>query len=131
MVTTKDVINAICQKNMRGAWYRGVQQYAVDIAENIGEVVNDWSLYSWRELETIALNGATDWGEFSAGGCSLIFDSDICERLCPQSEVKRKRHGELEPNAYETWLDVQARALVQAWDYIEFIGHYYLHMPIC
>ena len=130
MITTKDIINAINKKHMRGAWARGVQQYAVELATNVGEVVSDWSQYSWYQLETIALNGATDWSQFSEGGCALIFDADICERLCPPSEVKRKRHGELEPNAHETWIDVQTRALFQAWSYVEFVGHYYLNMPL-
>ena len=131
MITTADVINAINKKHMRSAWMRGVQQYAVELAENVGEVVSDWSRYSWYELESVALNGAIDWAEFSQGGCSLVFDADICERLAIPSEVKRTRHGELEPNAHETWIDVQTRALVQAWDYVEFVSHYYLGMPLC
>ena len=43
-----------------------------------------------------------------------VHDADICERLCCPSEIKKKKHGELSPNAGETWLDVQARALKQA-----------------
>jgi len=62
----------------------------------------------------ILLNGAHDWIEYSYGGCSFIFDSDIAERLCTPSELKKKKGGELQPNSYELWLDVQARALNQA-----------------
>ena len=32
----------------------------------------------------------------------------------PPSDLKRKKGGELPPNREENWLDVQARALVQA-----------------
>lgn len=34
--------------------------------------------------------GARNWQECSAGGCALIYDSDIAERLCSQSELKKK-----------------------------------------
>lgn len=60
------------------------------------------------------LNGARDWSEYSYGGCSLIYDGDIAERLCTPGELKRTRHGERRPNSREGWLDVQARALSQA-----------------
>jgi hypothetical protein len=52
--------------------------------------------------------------QYSYGGCSLIYDCDIAERLCSPSELKRTRDGERSPNAKEEWLDVQARALYQA-----------------
>lgn len=94
----------------RSAWERGIILYASEILNNIqddGEVT-----------EKHLLNGACDWKEYSEGGCSLIYDEDICHRLCTPSEIKRKRGGELPPNSHETWLDVQARALYQAADMI-------------
>ena len=60
------------------------------------------------------LNGASDWSQYSWGGCSLIYDGDIAERLCTPSELKKTRNGERRPNSREDWLDVQARALYQA-----------------
>jgi hypothetical protein len=65
-------------------------------------------------LEKAMLNGADSWSQYSYGGCSLVYDGDIAERLCAPSEFKKKRGGELPPNAREQWLDVQARALNQA-----------------
>lgn len=89
----------------KSAWSKGVKAYALELVE---------------ELETIPscraelLNGAKDWKEYSWGGCSLIYNCDICERLCTESEKKRKKGGILKPNSREDWLDVQARALFQA-----------------
>ena len=60
------------------------------------------------------MNGAMDWEDYSYGGCSLIYDGDIAERLCTPSELKKKDGGRLAPNSQESWLDVQTIALRQA-----------------
>jgi hypothetical protein len=65
-------------------------------------------------LKAQLLNGARDWQQYSDGGCTLVYDADIAERLCPPSELKKCRGGDWAPNRRETWLDVQARALNQA-----------------
>ena len=97
----------------RGAWDRGVTEYALELADNLAELSRD----ELRDRDTAAralLNGAESWNEYSSGGCSLIYDYDIARRLCCPSELRRTRDGEREPNRCETWLDVQARALKQA-----------------
>ena len=66
------------------------------------------------DLNKELLNGAANWREYSYGGCALIYDGDIAERLCAPSEYAKTRGGERAPNARESWLDVQARALGQA-----------------
>ena len=66
------------------------------------------------DLKKELLNGAANWREYSYGGCALIYDGDIAERLCAPSEYRRYLEGQRAPNARETWLDVQARALGQA-----------------
>lgn len=96
----------------RSAWQRGVIAYALDLidyaeAEGIG--------LSDAEM----LNGAQSWREYSEGGSALIYDEDIAARLCSPSELKKTRNGERAPNARESWLDVQARALSQAARIIE------------
>jgi len=68
------------------------------------------STYSPEKL----LNGATDWHAYSCGGNALIYNSDIAERLCSPSELKRCKGGDNQPSPRESWLDVQARALRQA-----------------
>ena len=89
------------------AWAKGVKLYA----EELQEFLQDENLEATKEN---LLNGASNWTEYSYGGCSLIYDTDIAERLCTPSELKRKRGGELPPNTSENWLDVQTRALAQA-----------------
>lgn len=60
------------------------------------------------------LHGAGDWEEYSRGGCALIYNSDIAERLCAPWELRKTDGGAKRPNAREDWIDVQARALSQA-----------------
>ena len=89
----------------RSAWQRGVKSYAIDLLDN----VEDRALTK----ETL-LNGAQDWSAYSYGACALIYDGDIAEALCTPSELKKTRNGARNPNASETWLDCQTRALHQA-----------------
>lgn len=100
----------------RSAWNKGVTLYAFELVEELKERAE----YEGRnpepgkECREWMLNGAQDWNQYSWGGCSLIYDSDIAERLCCPSELKRTRNGERRPNSREEWLDTQARALYQA-----------------
>ena len=93
------------------AWKCGVIVYAHELAEEAAGC-------TWRKtpktIEEALLNGATSWREYSDGGNSLIYDSDIAERLCTPSELRRSLDGKRNPNRRERWLDVQARALRQA-----------------
>lgn len=101
----------------RSAWDRGVQAYALELLDNYNEYVK-YSADNGEDIpalsENTLLNGATDWMQYSWGGCSLVYNSDIAERLCNPSELKRCKGGEHNPNSREGWLDVQARALRQA-----------------
>ena len=93
----------------KSAWTKGVEMYARELLE-------DFRQYSdgARLTERALLNGASDWNEYSYGGCALIFDGDIAARLCNPTEYKRTDGGRRAPNGRENWLDVQARALYQA-----------------
>jgi len=113
------VRTALENRNDRSAWNKGVTVYALELLENLEELaeggyVQEDSLKDYRALKTAALNGAKDWEQASWGGCYLIYNSDIAERLCNPSELKKTRGGERRPNSREEWLDVQARALYQA-----------------
>ena len=101
----KAIMDALEKEKARSAWKTGVIQYAFDILDNMedGEVT-----------EKNLLNGAKDWKQYSYGGCALIYDVDICHRLCTPSEIKKTKDGEHRPNKQENWLDVQTRALYQA-----------------
>ena len=119
MKTIKNMRETIESKPTRSAWDKGVKVYALELLESLeegidGGYIDPEDLESPELLKKALLNGAADWAQYSRGGCSLIYDGDIAERLCTPSEYKRKRGGDLQPNSRENWLDVQARALYQA-----------------
>ena len=95
----------------RSAWSRAVHTYASELVEGLS---SSDDLSNERLLSKALLAGASDWQQYSEGGCALIYDADIAERLCSASELKRCKGGERQPNARETWLECQARALGQA-----------------
>ena len=95
----------------KSAWKRGVYAYAHELAEEAAG--RTWSKTP-ENIEAALLNGAPSWPDFSEGGNSLIYDSDIAERLSSPSELRRSLDGRRNPNRREKWLDVQARALSQA-----------------
>lgn len=118
-MTINEIRNAIEAKKARSAWSKGVHLYAFDLLDSIEEAINGgWEdadiTESPKLLQKALLNGASDWDQFSWGGCSLIYNADIAERLCTPSELKKTRNGERRPNPTEEWLDTQARALYQA-----------------
>lgn len=112
-----DVRETIENAAPRSAWGKGVQAYALELLDNYEDAVK-WAEDNGEAIprlsEAVLLNGATDWKQFSWGGCSLIHDADIAKRVCTPSELKRLKDGERNPNSREQWLDVQARALYQA-----------------
>lgn len=112
-INLEAIKNAIENSKARSAWSKGVKDFALDLLENIRDL-NGREVETRKELETALLNGALNWSEYSWGGCALIYDGDIAARLCSPSEFRRTRGGEWRPNRRESWLDVQARALYQA-----------------
>lgn len=96
----------------RSAWSRGVKTYALELVES-AEIE-----LTAENVKAVLLNGADDWSKYSFGGCADIYDSDIATRLCSPSELKKKKGGDLQPSSRESWLDVQSRALFQAFNLI-------------
>lgn len=101
----KAIMDALEKEKARSAWKAGVIQYAFDIINCMGD---------GEITEKNLLNGAETWKQYSYDGSSLIYDEDICHRLCTPSEIKKTKDGERRPNKQETWIDVQTRALYQA-----------------
>ena len=108
--------NAIENRKTRSAWDEGVTVYAMELLESLEWHVNDIERAprNAAECEEWMLNGADNWSQYSWNGCALCYDSDIAQRLCCPSELRKTRNGQRKPNAREEWLDVQARALYQA-----------------
>lgn len=118
-MTIKEIRNKLSETKDRSAWKRGVTVYALELLDDLEEQINGGYLTeeifeSPKLLNKAMLNGAQNWYQYSWGGCSLIYDRDIAERLCTPSELKRTKNGERRPNQNEEWLDTQARALRQA-----------------
>lgn len=119
MTNIEKLYQSIESEKQRSAWDKGVTKYALELVEQLGERINggyfeELDLTESKKVRAALLNGAADWSQYSWGGGSLIYDSDIAERLCSPSELKKTRNGERRPNSREEWLDVQARALFQA-----------------
>ena len=119
MTNIEKLYQSIESEKQRSAWDKGVTKYALELMEQLGEQINDGyfeelDLTESKKVRAALLNGAANWSQYSWGGCSLIYNSDIAERLCSPSELKKTRNGERRPNSREKWLDVQARALFQA-----------------
>ena len=119
MTNIEKLYQSIESEKQRSAWDKGVTKYALELVDQLGEQINggyfeELDLTESKKVRAALLNGAADWSQYSWGGCSLIYDSDIAERLCSPSELKKTRNGERRPNSREEWLDVQARALFQA-----------------
>ena len=118
-ITVSDIRESLVNDTQRSAWDKGVTAYALDLLDQLKEAVEGGyfdmeNLLAPRMLRSALLNGAGSWSEYSWGGCSLIYDSDIAERLCTPSELKKTLNGERRPNSREEWMDTQARALFQA-----------------
>lgn len=118
------VANEVMNNKTRSAWSKGVQAYALDILANFEEwrKWNEENGESVPELdERTALNGASDWSAWAYGGCGLVYDCAIAERLCTPSEILRlqyKTGAMKQPAPCTNWLDIEARAARQAWQMI-------------
>lgn len=103
-------LESVKSHKTKSAWNNGVKNYAIDFLLEL----DGKNITNKKELEKALLNGAENWRAYSYGGCSFIYDEDIARFLCNRSEFKRKKYGALPPNSRENWLDVQERALFQA-----------------
>lgn len=106
----------------RSAWDKGVKEIAEGLLDQYEEIVRERLEGPGPALpltEKTVLNGANDWEQYCYGGCAMIYDREIAETLCTPSELRRTDYGRKDPNARETWMDVQVRAHIQAWALIE------------
>lgn len=120
MKTLKEVKDNVLATSCRSTWRKAIKEDAIEMLYNAivwqGE---DYVPCNSVELKKIILNGAENWKGYSYGGSALVYDYDIALHYCTPSGFKACHEGEWNPNKMETWLDVQARALYQAWKLIE------------
>nr|DAG71039.1 MAG TPA: hypothetical protein [Caudoviricetes sp.] len=113
-------------QDRRSAWSKGVFEYELDMIENIIDYYENIDIVDIREFKSLCLTGVTDFYMLSKSGWYLIYDGDIAKRLCNNTELKRTKNGKKQPNKFETWLDVQGRALYQAYVDLEIHAARYL-----
>lgn len=129
-----DIRREIAKHPARSAWDRGCRTYAEELFnEYIKNLqIKDENVHIEKITEADLLNGANSWRQYSYGGyaiiydgtdswvehidasCALLYNGDICERLCTKKEAKRKKYGKRKPTRYDSWLDAQTDALKQA-----------------
>ena len=95
----KNIEKAIRMHKKTSAWNAGVIRYALELVEDLQEGVRHGyiskdDLCNQRMIEKALLNGAPDWSSYSWGGCSLIYNQEIAERLCNPSELNITRNGQ-------------------------------------
>ena len=109
-------LSLIDEGRARSAWDRGVRLYSHELMGNLFYwTMQGHYLDGIGEAYEKALQGTASWEQYSQDGLSLIYNREIAERLCTSSELKRCKEGMRNPNSNEDWVDVQARALYQAW----------------
>ena len=119
---SSDLLKKVESVKVRGAWNNGVKEYAVYLLGNCLANSDYAEIKNLAELKAVLLNGANDWRQYSYGGMGYVSGEIICRALCSPSEYRRlhyKEGGVKQPNKNETWCDVEAQALFQAWELIK------------
>lgn len=116
-VYTNELRKLVEQIPNTSAWKRGVKEYADELLDNLEEKSQYYERLprNEKELKEWILNGAMDCKDYSYAYCSLKYDSQIAERLCTPSELKKKEGGRFAPNRRDTWFDIQTKALIDAY----------------
>ena len=75
--------NHIESKKFRSCWDKGVKLYALELLDNLEESLSyaPEALDNLNLLDRALLNGASDWWQYSWGGCSFCYNRQIAERL--------------------------------------------------
>ena len=68
----------------RSRWAQAVAQDAYDLIEQ-----SEKGCFMVITLEKELLNGASDWHQYSYGGCAYCYDCDIAKHYCTASELKK------------------------------------------
>lgn len=112
------------EKKARGTYNKAICQYAFELVDNIADnyITTPEELKHLENITNLkerALNGASDWGQYSWGGCSLCYNYDILSRLFCKSIVKKYENADSVKGRH--LLDWQACALSKAFSKINFL----------
>lgn len=107
----------------RGTYRKAIILYALELVENIGdhytttqEQRDNIEKIDKQTLKALALNGADSWEQYSWGGCSFVYSSDILNVLFCPSIAKKYENAEAVGGVH--LLDRQAHALARAFSHI-------------
>lgn len=91
---TSELLNKLekKQKKYTSKRMQAIFDYAIDEVEERHDIEEYQNNIKYKELKEILLNGAENWREYSFGGCSLIYNSEIVARL-PKSFKRYKNNG--------------------------------------
>lgn len=114
------LVKTVPQRKNASAWKRGVKFYAIWL---IDKLPDDYCIIfetqgelekHIKNLKKLLLNGAENWYRYSCSGRVYVRYNDIAWVLCTPSEYRKTKGGEKRLNRCESWLVVQAQALLQA-----------------
>ena len=113
----RDILN----RRSRSEWAKGVKEYALELLEEAYFTVDmvGKNVESVDDLRSAVLHGLEDFKAYSYSGRSLVYSCQIAERLCTSRQIAKYECGLYKYNFKEEWLDVQARALVQAFELLK------------
>lgn len=112
------------EKKARGTYNKAIYQYAFELVDNIADNYRTTAeelkhLENITNLKEKSLNGASDWEQYSWGGCSLCYNYDILHRLFCKSIVEKYENADSVRGRH--LLDWQACALSKAFSKINFL----------
>lgn len=103
----------------RSHYAKAVKEDAIELICNIAEALTYGDIDSipedGRKLRALLLNGASDWKQYSWGGCALVYNYDLKEHYLTPSERERYTGDTVRGSHL---LDIQASALSQACDIV-------------
>jgi hypothetical protein len=112
-------------KGRKSAWNDGVLAYAIEMINKIEDSQEHICVQA-------VLNGCDNFIQLSETGRYLTYDDDIVNRLMTPANRKKFADGKLDsPNKYESWLDIQAKAMGQAWYLISKTSAFYYDRSNC
>lgn len=98
----------------KSQWTKAKEALKEMILDNIEEFEKD--IKDYKTLKIAVLNGAENFKEASYNGNFLIYNYDLAKLFCTPKQLEKLEARKQFPQGIggESWLDIQARAIVQA-----------------